>query len=124
MMTDKWIQVAPKDVVWANIDVRCSFLSFLPSYIALSLRSSRLRALMCYGAVLICIPPFLSQDGAYETRARYVTSWIASVAVIVLWFAPVAFVGLLSNVGELCAKVKCVARLPSPSFIRTLRFKA
>ncbi|EKM57367.1 uncharacterized protein PHACADRAFT_194921 [Phanerochaete carnosa HHB-10118-sp] len=44
-------------------------------------------------------------DGAYEARFRYVTSWMGSIALIVLWFAPVAFVGTLSNVSTLCQKV-------------------
>ncbi|GJE96634.1 hypothetical protein PsYK624_128340 [Phanerochaete sordida] len=44
-------------------------------------------------------------DGAYEMRFRYVTSWIASIGLIILWFAPVAFVGTLSNVSTLCEKV-------------------
>ncbi|EKM57401.1 uncharacterized protein PHACADRAFT_92160 [Phanerochaete carnosa HHB-10118-sp] len=44
-------------------------------------------------------------DGAYETRFRYVTSWLGSVVLIIIWFAPVAFVGTLSNVATLCEKL-------------------
>ncbi|GJE89817.1 hypothetical protein PsYK624_059250 [Phanerochaete sordida] len=64
MMYDKYVEVAPRDVIWDNID-----------------------------------------DGAYEMRFRYVTSWLGSVGLIVLWFAPVAFVGTLSNVSTLCEKL-------------------
>ncbi|KAG8922564.1 hypothetical protein FRC02_011782 [Tulasnella sp. 418] len=55
-------------------------------------------------------------DGAYETRARYVISWAATIGLIVLWSFPVAFVGLLSNVDSLCSEVHWLAwvcRLPS-----------
>lgn len=48
-------------------------------------------------------------DSGYETRARYVTSWLAMIGLIVLWTFPVAFVGLLSNVSSLCAKVHWLA---------------
>jgi len=64
MMSQKFIEVAPKDVIWDNID-----------------------------------------DGAYETRFRYVTSWMGSLVLIFIWFLPVAFVGTLSNVSALCEKV-------------------
>ncbi|KAF8586259.1 DUF221-domain-containing protein [Ramaria rubella] len=81
-MSYKWIQVAPKDVIWANID-----------------------------------------DGVYETRVRYVTSWLASIGIIVLWFFPVTFVGLLSNISELCVKIRwltwvCRAPTPVPGIIQ------
>ncbi|KIP07764.1 hypothetical protein PHLGIDRAFT_70481 [Phlebiopsis gigantea 11061_1 CR5-6] len=82
MMADKWLDVAPKDVIWDNID-----------------------------------------DGAYETRIRYVTSWLGSFALIVLWFAPVAAVGTLSNVSTLCEKVSWLcwirdAPTPIPGIIQ------
>ncbi|KAG9007929.1 hypothetical protein FRB93_006948 [Tulasnella sp. JGI-2019a] len=73
-MVDKWVDVAPDDVVWANID-----------------------------------------DSAYEVRARYVTSWLAQLGLIVLWAFPVAFVGTLSNLQSLCLKASWLAwvcRLP------------
>lgn len=54
------------------------------------------------------------QDGAYETRFRYVTSWMATIGIIILWFIPVAFVGTLSNVSALCEKISYV--LPTPTF--------
>ena len=82
MMSEKWIEVSPKDVIWDNIDVRGVLILF-----------SERRSLMHL------------QDGAYETRFRYVTSWIANLGLIALWFLPVAFVGTLSNVSTLCEKV-------------------
>jgi calcium permeable stress-gated cation channel len=48
-MVDKWIEISPKDVIWANLD-----------------------------------------DSAYEVRGRYVTSWIATVILIVVWAFPVS----------------------------------
>ncbi|KAI0340297.1 DUF221-domain-containing protein [Trametopsis cervina] len=56
-------------------------------------------------------------DGAYETRFRYITSWIGSLILILIWFAPVAFVGTLSNVAALCEKVSwlCwIRQAPTP----------
>ncbi|KAG8909434.1 hypothetical protein FRC01_006946, partial [Tulasnella sp. 417] len=44
-------------------------------------------------------------DSGYETRARYVISWLAMIGLIIVWTFPVAFVGLLSNVSALCAKI-------------------
>ncbi|KIJ24983.1 hypothetical protein M422DRAFT_194019 [Sphaerobolus stellatus SS14] len=81
-MVYKWIQVAPKDVIWDNID-----------------------------------------DGVYETRFRYVTSWMLSLGIIIAWFFPVGFVGLLSNISELCQEVKwlawtCSAPTPIPGIIQ------
>ncbi|KIO24905.1 hypothetical protein M407DRAFT_15343 [Tulasnella calospora MUT 4182] len=48
-------------------------------------------------------------DSGYETRARYVISWLAMLGLIVAWTFPVAFVGLLSNVSSLCVKVHWLA---------------
>lgn len=64
-------------------------------------------------------------DGAYERRFRYVTSWLASIGLIVLWFAPVAFVGTLSNVSTLCEKVSWLCWIrnappPIPGIIQGL----
>ncbi|KAG9120367.1 hypothetical protein FRC07_004167, partial [Ceratobasidium sp. 392] len=67
-MTDKWIEVAPEDIIWDNID-----------------------------------------DGAYEVRVRYVLSWLLTFAVIVFWFIPTAFAGILSNVDQLCVKARWLA---------------
>ncbi|THH27230.1 hypothetical protein EUX98_g6964 [Antrodiella citrinella] len=84
MMSEKFIEVTPKDVIWDNID-----------------------------------------DGAYETRFRYVTSWMGSLVLIALWFLPVAFVGTLSNVSALCRKVSWLcwiknAPTPIPGIIQGL----
>ncbi|KAI0790073.1 hypothetical protein C8Q75DRAFT_139060 [Abortiporus biennis] len=72
MMSEKFIEISPKDVIWDNID-----------------------------------------DGAYETRFRYVTSWIATIGLIILWFFPVAIVGTLSNVSSLCQKVSWLCWIPN-----------
>ena len=87
MMAEKFIEVSPKDVIWDNIDVR---------------------TLVACGMWRRQADGPRRQDGAYETRFRYVTSWMGSIALIILWFAPVAFVGTLSNVSTLCEKVRCV----------------
>lgn len=87
-MAYKWIQVAPKDVVWDNIDVTNFFFPTFKD--------------VCSFLLLV------KQDGIYETRFRYVTSWLLNFGLIVAWFFPVSFVGLLSNVSELCEKVQCV----------------
>lgn len=47
-------------------------------------------------------------DGALEMTSRYVTSWMASFAMIVAWTFPVGFVGTLSNLDDLCVKVQYV----------------
>lgn len=44
-------------------------------------------------------------DGAVETRMRFVISWLGTVGLIIAWAFPVAFVGTLSNVEDLCNKV-------------------
>ncbi|TCD61098.1 hypothetical protein EIP91_009035 [Steccherinum ochraceum] len=82
MMSKKFIEIDPKDVIWDNID-----------------------------------------DGVYETRFRYVTSWLGSLALIAIWFLPVAFVGTLSNVTALCEKVSWLcwiknAPTPIPGIIQ------
>ncbi|KZS87835.1 DUF221-domain-containing protein [Sistotremastrum niveocremeum HHB9708] len=64
-------------------------------------------------------------DGAYETRARSVISWVLTIGLIILWFLPVAFIGLLSNISSLCAKVHwlswiCKAPTPVPGIIEGL----
>ncbi|KIM21246.1 hypothetical protein M408DRAFT_333566 [Serendipita vermifera MAFF 305830] len=60
-MSDRWIEVAPEDVVWANID-----------------------------------------DGAYEMRTRYVLSWLATLALLILFGFPIALAGFTSNVAQSC----------------------
>ncbi|KAF8314939.1 DUF221-domain-containing protein [Clavulina sp. PMI_390] len=75
-MVDKWIELAPEDVVWENID-----------------------------------------DGAIETRGRWILSWMATIGLVILWSFPVAFTGTLSNISELCGTVKWLAwicRMPNP----------
>ncbi|KAL0946485.1 hypothetical protein HGRIS_012702 [Hohenbuehelia grisea] len=60
-------------------------------------------------------------DGALEMRSRYVTSWMATIGLIIAWAFPVAFVGTLSNVGDLCAKVHWLAWIcTSPKIVRGL----
>ncbi|GJJ07100.1 hypothetical protein Clacol_001300 [Clathrus columnatus] len=81
-MTTKWLQVTPKDVIWANID-----------------------------------------DGIYKTRFRYLTSWLLNIGVVVIWFFPTTFVGLLSNVSQLCTHIKwlawvCKAHAPIPGILQ------
>lgn len=41
-------------------------------------------------------------DGALEMTTRYVTSWAATVGLIILWAFPAGFVGTLSNLTDLC----------------------
>jgi hypothetical protein len=49
------------------------------------------------------------KDGAFEVKSRYVISWTLTFGLIILWFIPVAFVGLVSNLSSLCAKVPWLA---------------
>jgi len=44
-------------------------------------------------------------DGAIEMRSRYVISWLATVGLIIVWAFPVAFIGTLSNLDDLCVKI-------------------
>ena len=53
-------------------------------------------------------------DGALEMTSRYVTSWLATIGLIIGWAFPVVFIGTLSNIGALCQDVQCV----SISFLR------
>lgn len=62
-MSLKYLDVAPKDVVWGNLNVN-----------------------------------------PYEQRGRYAASWAMTIGLIITWAFPVAFVGLISNVSELCVK--------------------
>lgn len=45
-------------------------------------------------------------DGALEMRSRYITSWIATIGLIIAWTFPVGFIGTLSKLADLCAKVQ------------------
>ncbi len=47
-------------------------------------------------------------DGALEMRSRYITSWIATIGLIIGWAFPVTFIGTLSNLDDLCTQVSCV----------------
>ncbi|KAF8637999.1 hypothetical protein AX16_010631 [Volvariella volvacea WC 439] len=62
-------------------------------------------------------------DGALEIRSRFVLSWLATGGLIFAWTFPVAFIGTLSNLDDLCGKVKwlswvCVAPNPIPGIIQ------
>ncbi|KAJ7497585.1 DUF221 family protein [Mycena latifolia] len=62
-------------------------------------------------------------DGALEMTWRYATSWIATFGLIVAWGFPVAFIGTLSNIDDLCQKVHwlnwvCTAPNPVPGIIQ------
>jgi hypothetical protein len=53
----------------------------------------------------------------FQQRVRLVGSWAATIGLLVLWTFPVAFVALLSNVNQLCARytwIRWLCRLPSP----------
>ncbi|KDR75323.1 hypothetical protein GALMADRAFT_226985 [Galerina marginata CBS 339.88] len=45
-------------------------------------------------------------DGALEMKSRYITSWLATVGLIIAWAFPVGFIGTLSNLSDLCEKVR------------------
>ncbi|KAJ8076810.1 phosphate metabolism protein 7 [Marasmius tenuissimus] len=62
-------------------------------------------------------------DGALEMRGRYVVSWAATIGLLIVWFFPVAAIGTLSNLDDLCRKVKwlqwaCDAPNPVPGIIQ------
>lgn len=48
-------------------------------------------------------------DGALEMKTRYMLSWAATVGLIIAWSFPVAFIGTLSNLTELCTNIKWLA---------------
>ncbi|TEB37492.1 DUF221-domain-containing protein [Coprinellus micaceus] len=48
-------------------------------------------------------------DGAFEMKTRYLLSWAATFGLIIAWSFPVAFIGTLSNLSELCTNVKWLA---------------
>jgi hypothetical protein len=45
-------------------------------------------------------------DGAIETRTRYVISWAATAGLVIAWAFPAAFIGSLSNLDDLCQKLR------------------
>jgi hypothetical protein len=54
---------------------------------------------------------------------RKVTSWIFTIALIILWIFPTSFIGTLSNLDDLCAKFSwlrwvCLAHDPLPGLIQ------
>lgn len=52
-----------------------------------------------------------------QQQLRGLISWAITIALIVFWAIPVAFVGLLSNVNSLCSRVSWMAwlcKLPAP----------
>ncbi|KAF9467356.1 DUF221 family protein [Collybia nuda] len=62
-------------------------------------------------------------DGALEMRSRYIISWLATFGLIIAWAFPVAFIGTLSNLDDLCVKVHwlqwvCDAPSPVPGIIQ------
>ncbi|KAF7376421.1 hypothetical protein MSAN_00057600 [Mycena sanguinolenta] len=62
-------------------------------------------------------------DGALEMTGRYVTSWIATIGLIIAWGFPVAFIGTLSQINTLCQQVHwlnwvCTAPNPVPGIIQ------
>lgn len=53
----------------------------------------------------------------FQARIRAVISWAITIALVVYWALPVAFVGMISNVNSLCSKVSWMAwlcKLPTP----------
>jgi hypothetical protein len=53
----------------------------------------------------------------FQARIRAVISWAVTIALVVYWALPVAFVGMISNVNSLCSKVSWMAwlcKLPTP----------
>lgn len=53
----------------------------------------------------------------FQGKIRYLISWAATIGLIIGWAFPVTFVGLLSNVNQLCAQVpwlNWLCQLPVP----------
>lgn len=73
---------------------------------------------------VIKVTDVLAQDGAYETRSRYVISWGLTFALIILWSIPVAFIGLVSNLSNLCQKVSWLAWVCNCNSVSLLFFKS
>ncbi|KAL0573076.1 phosphate metabolism protein 7 [Marasmius crinis-equi] len=62
-------------------------------------------------------------DGALEMRGRYVMSWIATIGLLIVGLFPVAAIGTLSNLDDLCGNVEwlrwtCNAPNPVPGIIQ------
>ncbi|TFK74613.1 DUF221-domain-containing protein [Pluteus cervinus] len=62
-------------------------------------------------------------DGALEMRSRFVVSWVATLGLIFAWVFPVAFIGTLSNLDDLCKNVHwlqwvCTAPEPIPGLVQ------
>lgn len=45
-------------------------------------------------------------DGALEMRTRYLLSWLGTAGLVFAWTFPVAFIGTLSNIDDLCHRVQ------------------
>jgi hypothetical protein len=45
-------------------------------------------------------------DGAVETRTRFVISWAVTFGMVLAWGLPAAFIGSLSNIDEFCQKLR------------------
>lgn len=45
----------------------------------------------------------------YQRKARTAASWAATIALIIFWSIPVAFVGIVSNVDSLCDEAPFLA---------------
>ncbi|KAJ7268676.1 late exocytosis, associated with Golgi transport-domain-containing protein [Mycena haematopus] len=54
-------------------------------------------------------------DGALEMTGRYVTSWIATIGLIIAWGFPVAFIGTLSQIQTLCQQAQHIFPHVSPA---------
>ncbi|KDQ58424.1 hypothetical protein JAAARDRAFT_667496 [Jaapia argillacea MUCL 33604] len=67
-MGEKFVEVAPEDVIWANLGL-----------------------------------------DPYERSIRKFISWMLTIALIILWAFPVAFVGAVSNVHSLCTTYSWLA---------------
>ncbi|TRM61312.1 hypothetical protein BD626DRAFT_406026 [Schizophyllum amplum] len=48
-------------------------------------------------------------DGPVEVKVRKTISWVATIALIIFWAVPVAFVGAVSNISGLCTNVSWLA---------------
>ncbi|KAL0959979.1 hypothetical protein HGRIS_011638 [Hohenbuehelia grisea] len=77
-MAEKYVEVAPEDVVWGNLSLN-----------------------------------------PYERKLRMLAGYAATAALIIFWAIPVAFVGVISNIGQLCVKYKWLnwlCKIPSPVY--------
>lgn len=55
---------------------------------------------------------------AYQRKVRTIVSWAITIGIIITWAFPVAFVGSVSNIDQLCETVSWlswICRLPAPA---------